>query len=526
MTRHIPTDKLNMWLMQLVQGDISNEDLMELEGAMADDLEILDYCLEYLIITAGLEWVGREKEDHGTDHIVKTLQKVHKQSLRKARPQLVTWTARFAAMVVLGLGVAFLVQRGLQQPQVQKLTAIVNERAAKWDDPVLSAGAGTPIGLGEKHLLQGLAEVRMASGAQLILKGPCRFSMEGANLMRLVRGVVTAKVPQEARGFTIRTQFVNIVDLGTEFGIIAKGDGSIETHVISGEIELQRAPGAPPVVVGRSFPEGLAVTVDNVIGVKAVGGANEMRFVRELPSQGTGAIPGQRFDLADVVGIGNGYGTGTLGCGINPNDGAALHSPVLTGSAPPQAGYGFLLNWRYVDGVFVPNGDRKDNAVTSTLDFPNCPQTLGSAKQGINNGGLFALPNGQRASYKARLQGKDYGTPERPALGIHPNAGITFDLDRIRMDHPGVAITAFQAQCGISETAPKAPAAPVEFWVLVDGVVVFQHKVMAQQLATGAVRVPLAKGDRFLTLATTCSGATDYCWALFAEPYLMMQTDD
>jgi hypothetical protein len=251
-----------------------------------------------------------------------------------------------------------------------------------------------------------------------------------------------------------------------------------------------------------------------------------MRFVRDIPAHATAGLAGRRFDLADVVGRGNGFGTGKIGRGIHPANGQALEQPVPAQAPDEVTGYGYLLSWRYIDGVFVPDGSRGSNAVTSTGEvFTGCPDTDGRAPMGICHGGFMALPNSRQASYAPRLNGQQYGTAEKPALGMHPNAGITFDLDRIRADNPGVLVLAFRALAGLSESAPHYPASPVTFWVLVDGARRLQHTWEPGQVKGTPMTVPLGPSMRFLTLVTTCPGNTDYAWAVWAEPTLELSSD-
>ena len=225
------------------------------------------------------------------------------------------------------------------------------------------------------------------------------------------------------------------------------------------------------------------------------------------------------MDLADVVGGGSGFGSGTLGQGLSPDDGQTVQATTLAQSKARRSGY-IILFGRYVDGVFVPNAQAGANAVTSTgLVFGGCPETDGTFSGGVINGGRLATAPGQ-PGLLGRLRGKDYGTDAAPALRIHPNAGITFNLERIRRDNPGAVLRALHGLCGISETAPGRPASATDFWVLVDGDVRFHHRIEPDTLRTASIDLPIEAGARYLTLVTTCPGSTENCWALVAEPFL------
>jgi hypothetical protein len=118
-----------------------------------------------------------------------------------------------------------------------------------------------------------------------------------------------------------------------------------------------------------------------------------------------------------------------------------------------------------------------------------------------------------------------------PSIGMHANAGITFDLDKIRAVMPEVKIAQFTALGGISETVAQYSTGylnssnvriEVDLWVLVDGQVRFAQRLAAVPSQAVPIRIPLQDGDRFLTLVTTDRNDKQciMAWSLFAEPAL------
>jgi hypothetical protein len=110
---------------------------------------------------------------------------------------------------------------------------------------------------------------------------------------------------------------------------------------------------------------------------------------------------------------------------------------------------------------------------------------------------------------------------------MHPNAGVTFDLDKIRSSMPDIRIERFAALCGVSQTAVlyaqrdwDPNKISVDFWVLVDGHVRFSRTLKAVPAQSQQVGIPVGQRERFLTLATTSPGDYRYCWGMFAEPRL------
>ena len=69
------------------------------------------------------------------------------------------------------------------------------------------------------RLRHGLAELKYANGAAVILEVPARCVLDSPSRLTLQNGRLSAQVPVEAIGFTVCTPTAMLVDLGTEFGV-------------------------------------------------------------------------------------------------------------------------------------------------------------------------------------------------------------------------------------------------------------------------------------------------------------------
>jgi len=243
-------------------------------------------------------------------------------------------------------------------------------------------------------------------------------------------------------------------------------------------------------------------------------------FLLELPPSDQFAGSAGKIDLADIVGGGNGRGTGTLDQGIDLETGAAYRGLARSGTINRRMRFRPLPQFRGIDGVFVPNGARGPVVISSTgLTFAQCPATNGVYFGGPANSGRVYSMDTQRV-YTARLSGVDYGNARHPALHLHPNAGITFDLDQIRADNPDARIERFAAVCGIPRDMPGTRASAADVWVLLDGVVCLHLRYPVGRDTTETVNVPIGPQTRFLTLAATCPGDQGNCWVFFGDPFL------
>ncbi len=429
-------------------------------------------------------------------------------------------TAICAVFVLVILG-------GIHYWHTHRIVATLGESAhAVWrvprQDPQLRRGSMT--------LEQGYAQLTFKQGAEVLIQAPCTFELQSINKMALENGSMTATVPPRAVGFTVETPWARVVDYGTEFGLSTGQTTGAEVHVFKGSV------GVGDRASHQVTEEGKAAQVDQVgrIGLTSLDDRPNL-FVRHMPKAGSCfGIPGKRLDLADVVGGGNGFGTGEPGRALDPSKtnapfsyrAAILRRPFNKGEYRAGSGFISIEQLPFIDGIFVPNGSDSSTSISSTgLVFPECPGTFGTYYDGIVCGAVF---DNQKV-HAGRLAGHRYETPEQPSIGACANIGITFDLDRIRASMSGSVISRFQAHCGVSETLAELQQqqdyaqVKVTFWVLVDGRVAYSQELGAVPFESDQIDVPLNSDDRFLTLITTTPQENLYCWSMFAEPALALE---
>lgn len=105
----------------------------------------------------------------------------------------------------------------------------------------------------------GAAFIAFNSGATATVEGPASLRIETRNRVFLHQGKLTADVPPAATGFTVNTERMNIVDIGTRFGISVLENGDVEVHVMEGVVEASRASGNS---VTQILEEGLSLRAD------------------------------------------------------------------------------------------------------------------------------------------------------------------------------------------------------------------------------------------------------------------------
>lgn len=84
-------------------------------------------------------------------------------------------------------------------------------------------------------LASGDIQISMVSGVEVMLHGPCKVSLLTPNRIKLHGGSVSANVSPWGKGFTVQTDDMEIVDLGTTFRVM-HGDSGTRMSVLKGSV--------------------------------------------------------------------------------------------------------------------------------------------------------------------------------------------------------------------------------------------------------------------------------------------------
>ncbi|TWU66678.1 LamG-like jellyroll fold domain-containing protein [Crateriforma conspicua] len=111
---------------------------------------------------------------------------------------------------------------------------------ARWSGQIQLA-MGSSVSPGRVTLESGLIQLEFYRGAVLVVEGPAELEFISADRLICHRGRLRARVPPQAEGFTVLSPKVELVDLGTEFGMDVASDGSASVHVFDGKVELYKS---------------------------------------------------------------------------------------------------------------------------------------------------------------------------------------------------------------------------------------------------------------------------------------------
>lgn len=433
-----------------------------------------------------------------------------------SRGSLLTIVTSIAAVLLIILFIRFAPPKG--GIEVATLTDSIN---AKWADEGRAMERGVRITSGNRPLLlrEGYAELLFNNQARVTVEGPAEFQILTDDRVYLNYGKVYLTVPREAVGFSVYTQNAKIIDMGTEFGVLAELGGATQLHVLKGKTILMAGSTGN---VNIQVNEGGAKRISGDTGEISDVHCRSDYFVRDINSDSKVVWRGQNtLNLADVLGGGNGFGTGTIDMGIHPISGNPS-AAVTNDSGPAINEYHPVPSNPYIDGVFIPNGRTQQIVSSRGHIFQECPISSGDWYISFDNV-MRQNPTGSDSSSYA------------PCITQHANMGVTYDLQAIRsLLLPDVSIVRFQSKCGVGTETDRPCNA--DFWVLVDGKVRYKKTQVKEKNEFFTVDIELSKKDRFLTLVTTdgqdsegrvFDGLTistiDSDWCRFGDPVLVLK---
>ena len=196
---------------------------------------------------------------------------------------------RNGAMAAMLMVIGYLLYIIMQPVAPATVATLTDGMDVKWANPNFPTELGSLLGPGSMKLLEGYAQITFDEGARIIVEAPAEINLENNNRAFLQLGKLSATIPTQARGFTINTPSVSMVDLGTEFSVLVTEDGSSDIHVFKGKVSLMA--GKLGKMIGKLYD-----TVEQIVEAgqakRVLAGSSEIldiqfgetAFVRNTPS--------------------------------------------------------------------------------------------------------------------------------------------------------------------------------------------------------------------------------------------------
>ena len=229
-----------------LEGQLSDEEWRALQADIVCDEELRAMWVDRVWLHSNLR-AGREGLIELLDEPV---------MIKPKRWPVAAWAAAAAACVTLAASVALFGSGTFFNKPVATLVQADN---CKWAGSDLPTAVNSKLKAGTLALVEGIATLKFKSGATVTIEAPTKLEIRDAMHCRLIEGSVVAEVPEPAHGFTIDTQDMKVVDLGTRFGLTSGAAGNSQVHVFEGEVEV----GGMPDGKAKRLKQGKGLSVNS-----------------------------------------------------------------------------------------------------------------------------------------------------------------------------------------------------------------------------------------------------------------------
>jgi len=184
----------------------------------------------------------------------------HPLGVAGRRSMQTVWTLALAVCLALITAGVWKFRPAERSVTTSKAVAMLSRTAdAQWIQGKEIPRLGAPLEPGHLQLHAGLAEVSFYSGARLLIEGPADVQLISQNSAYCKNGRIVAEVPDQARGFQIKTPHAVLSDLAGSIGLEVKTEET-EAHAFKGTIK----------VMGYAVDEGLAARIDRAGTVRLI----------------------------------------------------------------------------------------------------------------------------------------------------------------------------------------------------------------------------------------------------------------
>lgn len=247
-------------LVRMIQGELSDAEFSEVDRRLQEEPAFRTFYLAFMqdhVALASLtpkDWESPTAAELGDPRTWKALIRMEEDAPRAALPsvsdtelslsentantfsprwQRLRWIISVCSAAAL---ILLVIALNIIPPPVATL---LDTHQARWQGGAETRAIGARLRARTYRLERGYARILMDRGAEFLVEGPASFKLDDINRVILKRGRGTAHVSPMALGFTVQTRWADVVDHGTDFGVIVAADGSAQAHVLEGAVSLQ-----------------------------------------------------------------------------------------------------------------------------------------------------------------------------------------------------------------------------------------------------------------------------------------------
>ncbi|MDG1896365.1 MAG: FecR domain-containing protein, partial [Fuerstiella sp.] len=243
---------LTVLIQEMLDGDLDNEQRAELMQRVESDDAARYVYLDQIATHTALQAVLADCIPNAVDTVSRSSVDAPNRNLtdqrgnqpgRTARLRLgsPTYAAVAATILLLVCGMVYLWPENpantesVDTPHV----AVITQAVGAYEGDV-AIQSGQKVMSGALSLDRGLLRLDFVNGASLAVEGPAEIDVVDEMRVILLRGVVTAIIPESAIDFVVDTDTAHVVDLGTAFGVAVGFDGTTDVCVFEGEVSVSR----------------------------------------------------------------------------------------------------------------------------------------------------------------------------------------------------------------------------------------------------------------------------------------------
>ena len=264
-------------LMELVDGTLMPDQQARLWALLRDDPSARARYADYLLLDSHLAsecaWKAGEPGGNRTQQSIeergpstagpRVAARNSKGAQSRIRGQRVRVTAAVAGILAGIMFLSFIAALWLRPVRAPIAIASAPSGHERWDEPggetkaggvailtravdvVWEEGGpayvvGSTLATGPLRIRAGVLQLEFYGGATVVMEGPGEIELKSIDRIACKSGKLRAHVPPSAQGFRVDSPAVDLVDLGTEFGMRVVPGQKSEVHVFSGKVELNK----------------------------------------------------------------------------------------------------------------------------------------------------------------------------------------------------------------------------------------------------------------------------------------------
>lgn len=220
----------------MLDGTISEEDFHHLEDELSASPESRQLYYQYTALHQGLEFrLSRSNNHTGIAGLADA--RLERQRARTKK------YAIFAAAAILIIGLITMQMFFIKQEKPSNIAEVEFAPGTLFTmehtDDSEASGSLQMAPESRLQVSQGTIELTFPTGVKAIVQGPADMTLHDVDKLYLDTGIGWFEVPDGAEGFTVKTRELNIIDLGTEFGVVSDPDKDDEVHVFKGKVKVE-----------------------------------------------------------------------------------------------------------------------------------------------------------------------------------------------------------------------------------------------------------------------------------------------